>query len=89
MASDLRKGTPMVRSIEIPEPLFEADIAPRWDRENDVDTYHCKVLVGGKYAVFEKTYTVDPMDSDEDKVLDEFLAEFSERFRRLMGPVAL
>jgi hypothetical protein len=59
-------------------------VEPRWDREANVDVYHCKVLVGGKFVVFEKTYTADPMDSDEDKVRDEFLAEFSEKFKRLM-----
>lgn len=76
----------MVRSIEIPEPLFEADVQPRWDREADKDEYHCKVLVGGKYVVFEKTYVrdADPVVSDEDAIKDEFLAEFATKFRALL-----
>lgn len=77
----------MVRSIEIPEPLFEADVNPRWDRERDVDEFHCTVLVGGRYVVYEKTYTAPAMKRDEDDVREEFLAEFSEKFRALMKAV--
>lgn len=75
----------MVRSIEIPEPLFEADLHPRWDREENVDVYHCVVLVGGKFAVYEKTYRVEPMQKDEDAVRDEFLSDFAEKFKRALN----
>lgn len=76
----------MVRSIEIPEPIFEADVAPRWDHENDKDVFVCTVLVGGKYVVFEKTYIKEPLSGvGEDQVKDEFLAEFAARMKSLLS----
>lgn len=75
----------MVRSIEIPEPVFEADVSARWLHDSDKDQYTCKVLVGGVFPVFEKTYTVEPLSKSEDDVRLEFLAEFAERFKALLA----
>lgn len=74
----------MVRSIEIPEPLFEADVNPRWDHDTDEDVFNCVVLVGGKFTVYEKTFRFPAMQRNEDEVRDEFLAEFADKFKRLM-----
>lgn len=74
-----------MRSIEIPEPLFEAGVNPTWDREEDQDVYHCVVMVGGKFVVYEKTVRVPSMTKDEETVRDEFLAEFSAKFKQLMS----
>ena len=57
----------------------------RWDREQDVDMYHCTVLVGGRFVVYERTYSIEPMSKDEDTVRDEFLAEFAEKVKNLLA----
>lgn len=74
----------MIRSIEIPEPLFESHVEAQWNREEDTDVFWCKVLVAGKFAVYERTYTSPSMVREEDEVLDEFLAEFSTKFKTMM-----
>lgn len=75
----------MVRSIEIPEPLLEVDVTERWDREENVVDFHCVVLVGGQFAVYERTVRKEPDNFDADAVKDEFLGEFAERFKALLA----
>jgi hypothetical protein len=75
----------MVRSIEIPEPLLEFDVTPRWDREENVDEFHCVVLVGGQFVVYERTLRKEPDTMDVDGAKDEFLGEFAERIKALLA----
>lgn len=81
----------MIRTIEIAEPLFESDVQARWNAEDNSETFLCRVLVAGRFSVFEKAYTqpADPGSRTEDDYLDEFLGEFSSKFKKMMEGAAL
>ena len=77
----------MVRSIEIPEPLFGADVHATWDTNSDESVYTFKVMVGGTFPVFERTYRApgDDYSRGEDYFKTEFLSEFAEKFKALLA----